>query len=220
MKSSQSRLLDTQYILEYQPSPALVGQDTLCKPLQTQDGYCDSLFGQGGLSKPTVWAVAAESAVSQPIHAPRRQLQAHDVTPALQLTVEGVLLRTPLAPSGRATVHMSGCQTVSQQQTQLISITYSNLEGLKANRVMNMQSASSPNQLLFGRVAIQYQPGICNQPAADRSERKRTIGSIGLNSNGSQKRGRWRNKNYKRGGVLDLWSNAGLPLHAMREKTS
>ncbi|DBA91535.1 TPA: hypothetical protein ACH3X1_003158 [Trebouxia sp. C0004] len=109
MKSSQSRLLDTQYILEYQPSPALVGQDTLCKPLQTQDGYCDSLFGQGGLSKPTVWAVAAESAVSQPIHAPRRQLQAHDVTPALQLTVEGVLLRTPLAPSGphRCTSYVS-----------------------------------------------------------------------------------------------------------------
>ncbi len=38
-----------------------------------------------------------------------------------------------------------------------MSITYSNLKGLvlKANRVVDMQSAISPNQLLFGRVAVQ-----------------------------------------------------------------
>ncbi|KAL0029630.1 hypothetical protein WJX79_009432 [Trebouxia sp. C0005] len=110
MDSSQSRLLDTQYILEYEPSPTLIGKDTLCKPLQTQNGCYKSL----------------------------------------------------------------------------------------------------------------YQPVICNQQqaAADRSERKRTTGSIGLDSNALQKRGRWRNKNYKRDGVLDLWFNAGLPLHAVQPKTS
>ena len=71
-------------------------------------------------------------------------------------------------------------------------------------------------------LTLQYQPGICNQQqvAADRSERKQTTGSIASNSNGSQKRGRWRNKNYRQDGVLDLWSRAGLPLHAMQQNNS
>jgi len=123
MESSQSRLLDTQYILEYEPSPVLVGEfslylctlswvvpdsdlcwcntgkDALCKPLQTQDGCCKSTIGQDGLSKPTVWALAAEIAVSQPSCVPRQQMQAHDITHALQLNVEGAL-HSSLSPGG------------------------------------------------------------------------------------------------------------------------
>ena len=326
MESSQSRLLDTQYILEYEPSLALVGEfclhqlcilswvvtdpelcwcDTdkgaLCKPLQTQDGYCKSPVGQGGLFKPTVWAVAAETAISQPIHAPRQQLQAHDITPALQLTEEGVL-RSPLSLDSfhQCTGHVSA---PVPKQKAVHSGSHASAAGSRAldqlvlphsarqskspyEQLSDSESAADPvhqhhiqhsrracaqsqqshehavcqqpksaavrqgcnsgklldfNRLLAGGAAVhslnlhlhnqheqqepltlQYQPGIRNQQqaAADRLERKRTTGSIESDSNGSQKRGRWRNKNYKRDGVLDLWSKAGLPLHAMQQKNS
>ena len=40
MEPSQSRLLDTQYILEYEPSPALIGEYLFAPSLHTQLG-CD-----------------------------------------------------------------------------------------------------------------------------------------------------------------------------------
>lgn len=38
MDSSQSRLLDTQYILEYEPSPTLIGEYTFALSLHTTAG--------------------------------------------------------------------------------------------------------------------------------------------------------------------------------------
>ncbi len=326
MESPQSRLLDTQYILEYEPSPALVGEfclhqlcilswvvtdpdlcwcdtdeDALCKPLHTQDGYCKSLVGQDRLSKPTVRAVAAEPSISQPFHAPRQQLQAHGITPALQLTVQGVL-RSSLFPGGphqctggvsapvpkQKAVHSGSHATAPESRAidQLVLQPSAWLSKGSYQRLSDSESAADPahqhhiqqsgracsesqqrhehavchqpksatvwqgcssgklldnDRLLAGGAAVhlpnlhlhiqheqqepltlQYQPGICNQQqvAADRSERKQTTGSIASNSNGSQKRGRWRNRNYKRDGVLDLWSRAGLPLHAMQQNNS
>ena len=326
MESSQSRLLDTQYILDYEPSPALVGEvclhqlcilswvvtdpdlcwcdtdtDALCKPLQMQDGYCKSLNGQDRLYKPTVRAVAAKTAISQPFHAPRQRLQAHGITPALQLTVEGAL-HSPLSPGGsyqcighvsapvpkQKAVHsgshasapesraidqlvlqhsawqskgsyerLSDCESAAdsahQHHIQQSRRAYSESQQSHEHAVCHQPKSAvwqgcnsgklpDNDRLLAGGASVnlpnlhlhtqheqqepltlQYQPGIiCDQQqaAADRSERKRTTGSIRSNSNGSQKRGRWRNKNYKRDGVLDLWSRAGLPLHAMQQKNS
>ncbi len=297
MESSQSRLLDTQYILEYEPSPALVGEfylhqlcilswivtapdlcwcdtdkDALFKPLQTQDGCC------------------------------KQQLQAHSIPPALQLTVEGVL-RSPLSPgnphqrTGRVSApvpkqkavhsgsHASAPesraidQLVLQHSARQSKSSYERLSDSESKadpahqyHMQRSRRACSESQqshehavchlpksaavrqgcssgklldndkMLAGGAAVhlpslhlhthheqqepltlQYQPGITRdqqQAAADRLECKRITGSIGSNSNGSQKRGRWRNKNYKRDGVLDLWSRAGLPLHAMQQKNS
>lgn len=277
------------------------GKDTLCKPLQTQNGCYKSLVGQDGLSKPTVWAVAADTAGSQPIHTPRQQLQAHDITPALQLTVEGVL-RSTLSPGATHQCDSHVSASVPEQKAlhsgshasapesraidQLVLQRSARQRKIPHERLSDSESAADPahqhhiqqsrracsqsqqshehavcqqpkpaavwqgcnpgkpldnDRLLAGGAAVhvpnrklhyqheqqepltlQYQPVICNQQqaAADRSERKRTTGSIGLDSNALQKRGRWRNKNYKRDGVLDLWFNAGLPLHAVQPKTS
>jgi len=278
------------------------GKDALCKPLQTQDGCCKSTIGQDGLSKPTVWALAAEIAVSQPSCVPRQQMQAHDITHALQLNVEGAL-HSSLSPGGshRCTGHVSApvpkqkavdsgshasapesraidqlvlqhsarqskgsCERLSdsesaadpahQQHIQQPRRACSESQQSHAHTVCHQpksaavwQSCSSGKLLDNDRLpaggaavhlpdlhlhtqheqqeplTLQYQPGICDQQhaaAADRLERKRTTGSIASNGNGSQKRGRWRNKNYKRDGVLDLWSRAGLPLHAMQQNNS
>ena len=247
-----------------------------------------------------MWAVAAETAVSQPIHVPRQQLQAHDIPPALQLTVEGVL-RSPLSPGGshQCTGHVSApvpkqkavhsgshaSAPESRAVDQLVLQHSARQSKSPYERLSDSESAADPahqhhiqqsrracsqsqqshehavcqqpksaavwqgrnsgklldnDELLAGGAAVhlpnihlhnqheqqepltlQYQPGICNQQqaAADRSERKRTTGYIGSDSNGSQKRGRWRNKNYKRDGVFALWFKAGLPLHAMQQKT-
>ncbi len=245
--------------------------------------------------------MAAKTAISQPFHAPRQQLQAHGITPALQLTVKGAL-RSPLLPAGShqctgrvsapvpkqkavySVSHASAPESTAIDQLVLqhsawqskgsyerLSDSESAADPAHEHHIQQSQRACSESQqsrghavchqpksaavwqgcssgklldndrLLAGGAAVQapnlhlhtqheqqqepltlqYQPGRCDQlAAADRLERKRTTGSIGSNSNGSQKRGRWRNKNYRQDGVLDLWSRAGLPLHAMQQKNS
>ena len=68
-------------------------------------------------------------------------------------------------------------------------------------------------------LTLQYQPVSCHQEVyADRPPHIRSAERP--YSSRLLKRGRWRKRNHKKDGVIDLWARAGLPLHTVQQKTS